>query len=178
MEGFLSGTRSTIRFSSEFLLGSFYHGSRRFSLDIDVTVRHLKPRIGHLEQVEIDLKPRCENGDVPDRLRTWYEYLDDATAAGGKPIRYEQATPEILRQQGFVDVREEVIRLPFNTWPESRHERDIGRWYSLCLCEGLEALSLGPFTRVNRWPPGEVKQYNEEVKEIVCNRKYRLYNNL
>ena len=141
-------------------------------------LRHLKPGVGHLEHVEIDLRPRCDNGDVPARLLQWYEWLEDATARGGKPIQYERAAVDLLKQQGFVDIRDRVIRLPFNAWPESLHERDIGRWYSLGLCEGLEALSLGPFTRVYRWSLSDIERLCEEVKGLICNRKYRVYNDL
>lgn len=141
-------------------------------------LRHLKPGFGHLEQVEIDLRPRCDQGEVPARLMQWYEWLEDATSRGGKPIQYQQNTIELLRQQGFADIRETKIRLPFNTWPQSAHEKDIGRWYSLCLCEGLEAMSLGPFTRVYHWPADDVRRLCKEVRQLIINKRFPVYNNL
>ena len=171
-----SGRRFTKRSSSEFSWNSPHSGPNNL-LAINF-LRHLKPGVGHLEQVEIDLRPRCDNGEVPARLLEWYEWLEDATARGGKPIQYERATVDLLRQQGFVDIRDRVIRLPFNAWPQNLHERDIGRWYSLGLCEGLEALSLGPFTRVYQWPADHIGRLCEEVKGLICNRKHRVYNDL
>ena len=131
-----------------------------------------------MEQVEIDYEPRCDSGEVPKRLREWYSWLDDATTRGSKPIQYLHHTPQILRAQGFADIHETVIRLPFNTWPAEPHQKDIGRWYNVALCEGLEALSLGPFTRVFRWSAEDVKRLGEELKPIICDKRARLYHNL
>ena len=145
-------------------------------------IRHLKPGTGYLEQVEIDLRPRCDDGPIPNRLQEWYDWLSDSTARGGKPLEYLRSTPDLIRQQGFVDIKEQVIRLPLNPWPigsqEHIHERDIGRWYNLGLCEGVEALSLGPLTRVYEWPAVDVKRLVTEVKTLICDKRYHLYNNL
>ena len=140
--------------------------------------RHLKPRSGYLEQVEIDLEPRCDDGEVPDIMKKWYGWLNDATTRGSKSIQYVHQTTQLLQAQGFVDIKETVIRLPFNTWPQDRHEKSVGRWYNLGLCEGLEAISLGPFTRVFQWPAADVRRLCEEMKQSICNRNFHVYNNL
>jgi hypothetical protein len=138
----------------------------------------LKPGIGHLEQVEIDLEPRCDDGPVPTRLKEWYEWLADSTYRGGKPLQYPSTAPDILRQQGFVDIKETVIRLPVNPWPADLHGRAMGRWYNLGLCEGLEAISLGPLTRVYGWPAEDVRRLVGEVKGLICDKRNHVYNNL
>lgn len=84
----------------------------------------------------------------------------------------------MLEAQGFVDVQDTVIRLPINTWPADLHQKDIGRWYNLGLCEGLEAMSLGPLTRVYRWPADDVRRLVGEVKTAICNKSFHVYNNL
>jgi hypothetical protein len=84
-----------------------------------------------------------------------------------------------LEDSGFVDIQEEVIRAPFNSWPNDPHQKEIGRWYNLGLTEGLEALSLAPFIRVNRWGLEEhVKPMLEAVRLQICNRKVHAYNNM
>ena len=133
-----------------------------------------------MEQVEIDLRPRCDDGTFPEQsqLMEWYKYLEDATTRGSKSIAYPPNTREMLHAQGFVDIEETIIRLPINSWPADPHEQDIGRWWNLGLCEGLEAMSLGPFTRVYRWPAADVRKLVGEVKTVVCNKSYHVYNNL
>lgn len=140
---------------------------------------HLRPGSGHLEQVEIDLWPRCDDGPIPEKpLLQWYSYLADATTRGSKSIAYLPNTRQMLEAQGFVDIEETVIRLPYNSWPKDPHQKEIGRWYNLGLCEGLEAMSLGPFTRVFHWPAEDVRKLVGEVKTAICNRNFHVYNNM
>ncbi|MCJ1253639.1 Secondary metabolism regulator lae1 [Lignoscripta atroalba] len=141
--------------------------------------QHLKPGYGHFEQVEIDLRPRCDDNTLPYKpIIQWYEWLEDATNRASRSVRYLQDTPQMLQAQGFVDIEEIVIRLPINSWPSDRHQKDVGRWYNLGMCEGLEAISLGPLTRVYRWPADDVRRLVGEVKTAMCNKKYHVYNNL
>ncbi|KAF2662629.1 LaeA-like protein [Lophiostoma macrostomum CBS 122681] len=142
---------------------------------------HLKPGQGWIEHVEIDLKPRCADQTLaPDSaVVRWYDYLADATQRVDRPIAYNPDTRQLLENAGFIDIHEEVVRAPYNSWPNDPHQKEIGRWYNLGLTEGLEALSIAPFTRVNRWDPHEhVKPLIEAVRQQICNRKVHAYNNI
>ena len=143
-----------------------------------------------MEQVEIDLRPRCDDGTLPpanadstkptpvQMIEPWYGYIEDATERATRPIRYPSETCEMLRAQGFVDIEDTVIRLPVNTWPANRHERDIGRWYNLGMCEGLEAMSIAPLTRIFKWSVHDVRRLVVDVKKGLCNQSWHVYNNL
>ena len=104
--------------------------------------------------------------------------MAEATQRAGKPLAYNQYTRHMLQQAGFVDVQEIVIRAPLNSWPSDQHLRDVGRWYNLGMTEGLEAISLGPLTRVARWKYEDVKRIVRDVKKEVCNKKLHAYNNM
>ena len=140
--------------------------------------RHLKPGTGYIEQVEIDLQPRYDEGPVPENLNKWYGWVKDSTWRGTKPIEYPANTTDLLKAQGFTDVREEVVRLPLNTWPADAFQRDVGRWYNLGFTEGLEAMSLAPLTRVYKWPVDDIRRALGEVHAEVCSKRFRIYNNL
>ncbi|KAL2056678.1 hypothetical protein ABVK25_003072 [Lepraria finkii] len=141
-------------------------------------MRHLKPGTGHLEQVEIDLEPRCDDGTLGlnSSYRAWYHrYLTDATDRAHRPIAYLHQTPNLLRDMGFVDVEVERIQLPIGEW--SRDNVDLGRWYRLGICEALEALSLAPFTRPQfSWPVDDAKRYVKEVQGILRRADIHAYN--
>ena len=111
-------------------------------------------------------------------IEPWYGYIEDATNRASRPIQYPHETCEMLRAQGFVDVEETVIRLPVNSWPVNRHERDIGRWYNLGMCEGLDAMSLAPLTRMFEWSVHDVRRLVVDVKKGLCNTSWHVYNNL
>jgi hypothetical protein len=84
----------------------------------------------------------------------------------------------MLERQGFVEIQEQVIKVPLNPWPADPHLKDIGRWYNLGLTQGLEALSLGPFTRVNLWTKADVDRLIAEVKKDVCSKRFHVYCNM
>ncbi|KAI9730150.1 MAG: hypothetical protein M1818_008244 [Claussenomyces sp. TS43310] len=139
--------------------------------------RHLKPGYGWMEQVELDLQPRCDDGTVlPDsKLVQWARYLADASERAYKPLLPNPNTRQMLQALQFVDIAEQVIRVPFNPWPADPHQKDIGRWFNLGLVQGLEAFSLGPLTRVFGWKKSDVDRLVADAKVEICSKKYHVY---
>ncbi|KFY35955.1 hypothetical protein V494_05456 [Pseudogymnoascus sp. VKM F-4513 (FW-928)] len=140
--------------------------------------RHLKPDYGFIEHVEIDFQPRCDNDSLPRHaaLFEWADLLMSATAQAYKPIAYNTETGTMLQDTGFIDIKEEIIRIPFNPWPDNdAHQREIGRWFNLGLCQGLEALTLGPMTRIHGWSRERVLKLVAEVKREICMKKHEVY---
>jgi hypothetical protein len=145
-----------------------------------VEYRHLKPGYGSLEHVEIDFQPRCDDGTLAPDLNVvkWYDWLVDATQRAGKSLAYQHTTRQMLQAAGFVDIVEMVIRVPYNDWPTDPHLKDVGRWYNLGMTEGLEALSLGPLTRVYRWSPEAVRGLIPGVAKEMRSKRIHAYNNM
>lgn len=98
-----------------------------------------------------------------------------ATEQACKPLQYNHDTRAVLAAQGFVDIKEEVIKVPLNPWEKDSHQKDIGRWYNLGMTQGLEACSLGPFTRMFRWTKEDVTRLIAEVHKEICSRKIHAY---
>lgn len=141
--------------------------------------RHLKPGIGCIEQIEIDLEPRCDDGTMGfSPLKQWYQDLKEATRSVGRPIEYNHNTREMLERAGFVEIQEQVYRAPFNTWPKDTQLKAIGRRYCACLLEWIEALSVGPLTTAFQWPLGDVQKVLAAVSQAVLNRKVHAYHNV
>ncbi|KAH8813337.1 S-adenosyl-L-methionine-dependent methyltransferase [Xylogone sp. PMI_703] len=142
--------------------------------------RHLKPSYGWLEHVELDLWPRCDDGSLPanSALINWGRYLYEATNQAYRPIAYNTETRAMLERQGFVEIQEQVIRVPMNPWPNDPHMKDIGRWYNLGITQGLEALTLGPLTRMSGWNKADVDRLVADAKRDICSKKYHVYCNM
>jgi hypothetical protein len=143
--------------------------------------RHLKPGSGWIEQVEIDMKPRCDDGTLPpdSALVQWHNYLTNATECANRPIAFQANTREMLQTAGFIDIREQVIRAPLNGWPTDPHQKQIGRWYNIGLSEGLGALSAAAFTRINRWNMQDhVEPLLKEVEKEMNKSSMHTYNNM
>ncbi|KAI9835358.1 MAG: hypothetical protein M1837_003805 [Sclerophora amabilis] len=141
---------------------------------------HLKPGVGTFEHVEIDLEPRCDDGSLSPEssLVKWWGWLAEATQRVNKPLAYNHWTRAMLERAGFVDIQEEIIQAPLNSWPADPHLRDVGRWYNLGTTEGLEAYSLAPFTRVFKWPLSEVHRIIKDVKRDMNSKRIHAYNNM
>lgn len=127
--------------------------------------------------MEIDYTPRCDDGSLPPNsaLRKWHDWLMDATERACKPMAYNTETGAVLAAQGFVDIREEVIKIPINPWEKDPHQKDVGRWYNLGMTQGLEACSMGPFTRIFGWNREDVTRLTDDVRKEICSRKIHVY---
>lgn len=142
--------------------------------------RHLKPGFGWLEHVEIDMEPRCDDGTLPadSSIIQWSRLLFDATERAYRPLAYNHETGPMLQRAGFVDIKEEVIKIPLNPWESDPHQKDIGRWYNLGLTQGLEALTTAPLTRMSQWTKADVDRLIADVKREVCSKRFHVYCNM
>jgi hypothetical protein len=102
----------------------------------------------------------------------------DATARAYRPMAYNADTRIMLERQGFVEIQEQVIKVPLNPWPADPHLKDIGRWYNLGLTQGLEAMTLAPLTRMSGWNKADVERLCSEVKREICSKKFHAYCNV
>ena len=151
-------------------------------------IRHLRPGVGWFEQVEIDLEPRCDDGtlDPHGPLPAWYNYLRDAMTAGGRSIQYNLQTKQMLKAAGLTDISETEIKLPLNSWHREETLRSVGLWYNIALSQGhqknggygLEAMSLAPFTRINKWPLEHARRLCRDALIQLSDSTVHAYNRL
>ena len=80
-----------------------------------------------------------------------------------------------MRQAGLEEPQEQVIKVPINGWPEDPQQREIGRWFNLGLTQGLDALTLGPFTRELGFTAEAARDLVGRVKEEIRSRKIHAY---
>lgn len=102
----------------------------------------------------------------------------DATQRANQPIAYNQHTRQMLEHQGFTEVQEQVIRVPFNAWPADPQAKDIGRWYHLGFTQGLEALTMGPLTRHLGWNRAQVESLVAACKKEISLKRIHAYCNM
>jgi hypothetical protein len=133
-----------------------------------------------LEHVEIDMAPRSEDGALlaNSKLANWHRLVSDATERAYRPLAYKTDTRGLLTSGGFVDIQEQIIQIPVNSWPNDQQQKDIGRWYNVGFAQGLEAMSLAPLTRMYNWEPADVVKLCSEVKQEIGSRKFRAYCNM
>jgi hypothetical protein len=83
-----------------------------------------------------------------------------------------------LSQAGFTQIREEVIKVPFSSWPHNERLRQIGRWFNVAMTEGtLLSYALKPLT-ARGWRKEDVKRLIEEAKQECVSRRHQAYCNM
>ncbi|KAK0336869.1 hypothetical protein LTR02_005313 [Friedmanniomyces endolithicus] len=147
--------------------------------------RYLKPCTGRIELVLLDWTPRSYTTDPTDfprsalRMRDWYDDLKTATSHLGFPIAYRADTGGLLQSAGFVDVCEEVIRIPLCKNMGTQYEEEIAMWFRAGMsdpaAQAYQGMAMQPFTQVLGYTPERVC---ELVARIPWHGEVRLYHDL
>ncbi|KAK2809256.1 hypothetical protein FQN50_003897 [Emmonsiellopsis sp. PD_5] len=140
-------------------------------------IQHLRPGTGYFEQVEIDFEPRCHSDLPPDQpLHQWYQNLKDATDQAMKPIAHNRSTTHMLKEAGFVDIQHRMLGLPLNTWPEDKHDKDVGKWHNFAFSDSAYALLLGPLSRVKQWPIERIDSLAQMARAQAFDKHVHAFN--
>ena len=139
--------------------------------------RHLTPGVGYVELVEIDWTPRSDDNTLPENscFARWANELHRAMDKAGRDIRVNPNTCNILREQGFVDIKEKTFKLYHNPWLKGGLDEQIGRWFNLSITHGLQGMSMAPFTKYLGWERAQVNKFVEEVRHEICLLRHHGY---
>ncbi|KAI9883977.1 MAG: hypothetical protein M1823_004255 [Watsoniomyces obsoletus] len=120
--------------------------------------KHLKPG-GWVEFQDYDLLYRSDDHSLkPEHhLLDWDRLFLIALQKIGQEPSPGPMLEGWVQDAAFTQVTQEVFKIPVGTWPKNKEMKLLGLWNYLQICEGLEAFSLGPFTRVLKWKPEEVQ---------------------
>ncbi|KAM0192625.1 hypothetical protein ACHAPA_009328 [Fusarium lateritium] len=142
---------------------------------------HLAPGVGHLEHIEVDWTPRCDDDERPanSAFERWAELFYEGMERFNRDARViPQQTRQLLETAGFTDLRHEVIQAYVCPWSPDRHEREIARWFNIGLSHSLEALSLKPLIEELGFTAEEVRELSTRAKRETCVLRYHTYCNI
>ncbi len=113
-----------------------------------------------------------EDGKIVKWARDVLQAMDQIE----RPLRLDgNLTRQQLTAAGFVDVKEEVIQLPLNGWPDEPRGRDIGRWFNLGIRLSLQPLMLGPLHRTLGRSPEDVYKRAEDARNEIFSNNVHAY---
>ncbi|RVX67088.1 hypothetical protein B0A52_08331 [Exophiala mesophila] len=156
--------------------------------------RHLVPRVGWFEHVEIDFQPRCDDGTLqPGRLTEWWNlYIKPVYEEGKRPIHYDEARiRNSFHAAGFIDIQHEEYRLPLRGWTNhpdeqrAKAEQRAGLWWNIAQSSGpqntsavgMEAMSLAPLCRYGGgWTEETVRRLCDEALQQASDPNVHAYN--
>ncbi|KAH6953752.1 methyl transferase [Ilyonectria sp. MPI-CAGE-AT-0026] len=142
---------------------------------------HLAPGIGHMEHVEIDWTPRCDDDERPSKsaFKEWTDLFYDGMDQFNRCAR---VMPEETRQRieaaGFTDLKEDVIKAYVCPWSKGGDERELARWFNLGLTDSLEPLSLMSLIEKQDMKFDDVRELCKKAKKEICDLRYHTYCNI
>lgn len=157
------------------LLGCF----EDFREIIKKSFRYLKPG-GFMESQEYMPTVYCDDGtmDSSYAFAEWTATQDKAAMILGRPLRIANKLKRWYEQAGFVDVHEEIYKLPVNSWPKDPQFKMLGRFTESNLLDGLQAFSLQMFQKGLGWTKDEIEVYLVHVRKAISDRNVHAYHKM
>ncbi|KAF6815078.1 methyltransferase domain-containing protein [Colletotrichum sojae] len=160
-----------------------YIHSRTMTSSISDWDKFLKQCYDHLEPggwLEVqDGHIRLESDDetlTPENaLSRWIDKLEEACNILGRPFVNCSELVKVIKKAGFVDITMTKYKWPTNSWPMDPHYKELGIWTRENLLAGVEALTLGPFTRALEWTPEECQVLMADVRKEFKDRSIHAY---
>lgn len=127
---------------------------------------NLKPG-GWVEAQEDNFPLVCDDDSAgPDSaLMRFASLTKEAMAKGGIDAGPEDRFKEYMSIQGFVNIRETVMKQPCTPWPEDEDGKKLGGLQRQNILMALEGGSMMLFTKQLGWTKGEVEALILEVRE-------------
>jgi hypothetical protein len=94
--------------------------------------------------------------------------VDFHAAAGGR-------LAEKMTEAGFINVSERILHVPIGTWPRNKLLKTVGLYWRTILLDGIQAISLGPYTRGLRWSREQVELFLVEVRRAYQDNASLMY---
>ncbi|PGH23577.1 hypothetical protein AJ80_02357 [Polytolypa hystricis UAMH7299] len=133
--------------------------------------QHLKPG-GWVELQESCIYPYSEDDSLKPGNK-WVEMLEllaQACALIGRTMDPGPYLKRFVEGAGFDNVAQHVYKLPVGSWPKDGRMKVIGSFMAMHYIDGVEGLTLRPFTETLGWSRPDVEALNEQVRQAIRTR--------
>lgn len=166
--------------SFDFIFCQSLLGSLKDYQQMLITARkYITPGTGWIECCEIDNVPWCDDNTMPPNwpLRAWSEWMVSAADQAGRPIRIAPSVKRWMEASGYVDVHEEVVKIPVGTWPARPDLKHLGRHFQTLVHDSLAASCYKLFDKVLHWSREDIELFLASVRESLqnCRRVHSYY---
>ncbi|PLB51433.1 putative TAM domain methyltransferase [Aspergillus steynii IBT 23096] len=137
---------------------------------------HLNPG-GWFEFAEVDLIV-CGDDDTIHRAKALQEttrLVKEASAKMGRVMGTATEHRRRLANAGFVNIREDIYKMPWSPWPKDPKLKELGKYYQVNMLESLDAYSLALLTRVLNWPVEDVHVLLDAARAELLDRSIHTY---
>ncbi|EFX05306.1 methyltransferase type 12 [Grosmannia clavigera kw1407] len=119
----------------------------------------------------------CDDGTMPSDFTPpqMVANIRDGLAKFGVDMHATRTNPDRLRAAGFVNVSHDVKKVPVGPWAKDPNLKTIGLYNRSVIYDGLQAITVGPFTRGLGWKPEEVEVFLIQVRRDLKNPSVHSY---
>jgi SAM-dependent methyltransferase len=136
---------------------------------------------GWLEMVDLAYPVKINDGEFPkdSSLVKWSDLFTEALATMGRKSDCAVYYKDQMKEAGFINVVEKKYYIPSNRWPKDKKLKEVGMWQLENLTGGLEAITIGLFSRVLGWTKPEIDvliaQVLTELKDTRIHSYWDVY---
>ncbi|KAB5543128.1 S-adenosyl-L-methionine-dependent methyltransferase [Coniochaeta sp. 2T2.1] len=136
----------------------------------------LKPG-GWIELQELRFVLGCDDDTLKpdDPVAGFLNNIKEGLAQFGVNLLAMEKNPDNVREAGFTNVEERIFKVPLGVWPRNTKMKTVGLYNRSMIYDGLQGISMGPFTRGLKWSPEEVELYLVGIRKAVHNSGVHSY---
>ncbi|KAJ4363773.1 hypothetical protein N0V95_000967 [Ascochyta clinopodiicola] len=132
---------------------------------------------GWMESQELYSKVYCDDNTMPATwpLLQWSKDQDEAAMKLGTPLRIANKLKTWYEQAGFLDVKEEVFRVPLNEWAKEDRFKMYGKFMAQNMQGGLYGWTVDYFHRAFGWTEDQIRVECARVHNSLNDRNVHAY---
>jgi hypothetical protein len=136
----------------------------------------LKPG-GWIELQELLYGVRCDDGTMTDNymLAKWLGLLKQGLHIFGVDLLGPSMYSTYLKDAGYVNIEKRVFKVPIGDWAKNQTLKTIGIYNRSMLLDGLQGLSIKPFTKGLGWSVEDVEVFLIDVRRSLMDRSIHSY---
>jgi hypothetical protein len=135
----------------------------------------LKP-LCRVEFIGFHYMPHAEDGsEVENALSDFYQRLAEAMSKANLDLNAITKTREELLSAGFINVREEVLRMPIGDWMQDPELKEIGRLFELVVKSAIPDIAMRAIEEGLHWSSREVTILGARARSLGLPMYFPLY---
>ncbi|KAJ5499872.1 hypothetical protein N7453_008923 [Penicillium expansum] len=103
------------------------------------------------------------------------EHMHESSRMFGKDMTSSLSWKDWMIKAGFVNVIEDVYKLPQSPWPKDPKLKELGRYHQLNMLEAIPIYTYALFSRVLGWTRAEIEGLLAGIRMELRDTSYHLY---
>ncbi|KAJ5834920.1 hypothetical protein N7447_000946 [Penicillium robsamsonii] len=106
------------------------------------------------------------------------KHMHESSRMFGKDMTSSVSWKDRMEKAGFVNVKEDIHKLPQSPWPKDPKLKELGRYHQLNMLEAMPIYTYALFSRVLGWTRAEIEGLLAGIRLELRDTSYHLYTKL